>query len=115
MPSWQRCSRLAQGIKAKRSFYDDRRSWVKGALCFDALRQACIDPEGRAFVGPEPPATALGSQVLVRIEFLNAPWMQTPVIHLNPALVTVIGARGSGKTALVEAIAAGCDALPEKL
>ena len=50
-----------------------------------------------------------------RIEFLNAPWMQTPVIHLNPALVTVIGARGSGKTALVEAIAAGCDALPEKL
>jgi hypothetical protein len=94
---------------------DDRRSWVKGALCFDALRQAYIDPEGRAFVGPEPPATALGSQVLGRVEFLNAPWMQTPVIHLNPALVTVIGARGSGKTALVEAIAAGCDALPEKL
>ena len=94
---------------------DDRRSWVKGALCFDALRQAYIDPEGRAFVGPEPPATAVGSQVLVLIEFLNAPWMQTPVIHLNPALVTVIGARGSGKTALVEAIAAGCDALPEKL
>lgn len=94
---------------------DDRRSWVKGALCFDARRQACIDPEGRAFVGPERPATAVGSQVLARVEFVNASWIQTPMIGLNPGLVTVIGARGSGKTALVEAIAAGCDALPDRL
>jgi hypothetical protein len=37
----------------------DRFSWIKGALTFDALRQACIDPAGRAFVGAEPPQHAL--------------------------------------------------------
>src|SRR5438876_3181369 len=29
----------------------DRYSWIKGAIEFDTLRQACIDPAGRAFVG----------------------------------------------------------------
>jgi hypothetical protein len=29
----------------------DRFSWLKGALTFDALRQACIDPASRAYVG----------------------------------------------------------------
>ena len=37
---------------------------------------------------------------------------KTPRIPLNPGLVAVIGARGSGKTALMDMIAAGCDALP---
>jgi len=31
--------------------FGDRFSWIKGGLEFDALRQACIDPEGRAYVG----------------------------------------------------------------
>jgi hypothetical protein len=29
----------------------NRFTWIKGALEFDALRQACIDPEGRAYFG----------------------------------------------------------------
>src|SRR5580704_446857 len=43
----------------------------------------------------------------------NAPWAQTPVLHLNPGLVAIIGARGSGKTALVDVLAAGCDSYQE--
>jgi AAA domain, putative AbiEii toxin, Type IV TA system len=89
----------------------DRFSWVKGALSFDALRQACIDPAGRAFVGAEPPRHALPSQVISRVEITNASWAATPIIPLNPGLVAIIGARGSGKTALVDVIAAGCDAI----
>ena len=89
----------------------DRFSWIKGALTFDALRQACIDPAGRAFVGPEAPRRALPSQVISQVEIMNASWAATPVIPLNPGLIAVIGARGSGKTALVDVIAAGCDAI----
>ena len=37
--------------------------------------------------------------------------MQTPVIPLNPGLVAIIGPRGSGKTALADMIAAGCDSI----
>ncbi|MFN9942919.1 MAG: TrlF family ATPase, partial [bacterium] len=47
------------------------------------------------------------------IRVLDAPWMTTPVIPLNPGLVAIIGARGSGKTALADMIAAGCDSITD--
>ena len=90
---------------------DKRFSWIKGGIEFDALRQACIDPEGRAFVGSEPPHSAMPSQIISHVSIANATWAQTPKIPLNPRLVAIIGARGSGKTALAEMIAAGCDSI----
>ncbi|MGE0283487.1 MAG: TrlF family AAA-like ATPase, partial [Rhizobiaceae bacterium] len=90
---------------------DNRFSWLKGALEFDALRQACIDPEGRAYVGEQPPQSAMPSQVISHVKIDDAAWATTPDIPLNPGLVAIIGARGSGKTALADVIAAGCDAI----
>lgn len=87
-----------------------RFSWIKGAPIFDSLRQACIDPEGRAFVGEEPPPSAMSSETISRIAINDAPWLKTPCIDLNPGLIAIIGARGSGKTALADMIAAACDA-----
>lgn len=94
--------------------FGDRYSWLKGNLEFDALRQACIDPADRVHVGAEPPASATPSQVISKIEILNAPWAKTPVIPLNPGLVAIIGARGSGKTALADMIAAACDSISDQ-
>lgn len=94
--------------------FGDRFSWIKGGLEFDALRQACIDPGGRAHVGAEPPVSATPSQVISGIQILDAPWMTTPVIPLNPGLVAIVGARGSGKTALADMIAAGCDSISDE-
>jgi len=91
----------------------DRFSWIKGALEFDALRQACIDPAGRAFVGTTAPVAAASSQILASIAIEGAPWARTPRLALNSGLVAIIGARGSGKTALADMIALGCDAMPE--
>ena len=93
--------------------FGDRFSWIKGGLEFDALRQACIDPRGRAYVGLEPPASATPSQVVSSVQIQDAPWLKTPTIPLNAGLVAIIGARGSGKTALADMIAAGCDSIPE--
>ncbi|TIO32280.1 TrlF family AAA-like ATPase [Mesorhizobium sp.] len=90
---------------------DNRFSWIKGGLEFDALRQACIDPEGRAYVGEQPPRSAMPSQVISDVMIDDADWATTPSIPLNPGLVAIIGARGSGKTALADVIAAGCDAI----
>ena len=92
---------------------EDRYTWIKGALTFDALRQACIDPHGRAWVGSEPPKGAMPSQVISQIHIDGAAWMTTNNIPLNPGLVAIIGARGSGKTALADVIAAGCEAISE--
>ena len=91
---------------------DDRFSWVKGDLTFDSLRQACIEPAGRVYVGPQPPATTTLSQAISSLEVTDANWLRTSRVPLNSGLVTVIGPRGSGKTALAEMIAAGSDAIP---
>jgi len=91
--------------------FGDRFSWIKGGLEFDALRQACIDPEGRAYVGEQPPRSPMPSQIISHVRIDDADWAATPDIPLNPGLVAIIGARGSGKTALVDVIAAGCDAI----
>lgn len=89
----------------------NRYSWIKGATEFDALRQACINPEGRAYVGEEPPRSAMPSHVISHVSIQSTNCFQTPEIPLNNGLVAIIGARGSGKTALADIIAAGCDAI----
>ncbi len=89
----------------------ERYSWIKGDLTFESLRQACIEPEGRALVHSEPPTGALPSQTITRVEVSKANWLTTNIIPLNPGLISIIGARGSGKTALADFIAAGGHAL----
>ena len=91
---------------------EDRLCWIKGVPTFDALRQACLDPE-RAYVGPSPPSLVAASQIIDEVHVDGASWLKTPNLRLNAGLVAVIGARGSGKTALVDMIAAGCDSYEE--
>ncbi len=90
---------------------EERYSWIKGELEFDSLRQCCIDPANRAYVGNEPPLHAMPSQVISNVQLEDANWAATAEIPLNPGLIAIIGARGSGKTALADVIAAGCDAI----
>ncbi len=93
----------------------DRRCWIKGDLIFDSLRQACIEPEERVFIGSEPPVGALNSHTIKSVSVTNAPWIANGAVELNSGLVAVIGARGSGKTALADLIAAGGLALSPHL
>lgn len=86
---------------------ENRLCWVKGDVTFESLRQACIEPAGRAYVGPEPPRGGFVGETVERVKLTNAPWMVPPEIAINPGMVAIIGARGSGKTALADAIAVG--------
>lgn len=88
----------------------DRRCWLKGDLKFETLRQACIEPEIRVFVGTIPPPAASPSQVISEVRITNAEFLDSSKIPLNPGLVGIIGARGSGKTALADLIAFGAEA-----
>jgi hypothetical protein len=85
----------------------DRRCWLKGDLTFETLRQACLEPEIRVFVGKAAPPGAPPLQVISEIEITGAPFLVSPKLPLNPGLVGIIGPRGSGKTALADLIAAG--------
>ncbi len=88
----------------------DRFCWLKGDVIFDTLRQACIEPELRAVVGTAPPSGAFVNQTIEELSMGAAPWFKSGDQPINSGLVAVIGARGSGKTALADLIAAGAQA-----
>jgi energy-coupling factor transporter ATP-binding protein EcfA2 len=88
----------------------NRRTWVKGDATFESLRQACLEPKERVLVAEQPPKGALDYRVIDRVTVSGADWMATPEIPLSPGLVAIIGARGSGKTALADLLAAGAAA-----
>ena len=93
----------------------DRFCWLKGDLTFESLKQVCLEPDARTFIGSVPPRGALPSQVITTVGVTNAPWLKTTLVPLNSGLVGIIGARGSGKTALADLIATGAFALSAHL
>jgi len=93
----------------------DKYTWIKGDLTFESLRQICIEPEDRVIVGAQPLANRADVYVIDAIELTNASWMQPDKVSLNAGLVTVIGARGSGKTALADMIATGAYAMSKQM
>lgn len=90
-----------------------RYTWIKGDPTFESLRQACLEPLHRAIVATEAPTGALSSQTIESVRVENAEWFGDQVIPLNSGLVGVIGARGSGKTALADMVAGGAYALSQ--
>lgn len=88
----------------------NRYTWVKGDATFESLRQACLEPKDRVIVADRPPKGALDYRVIDRVVVSGADWVATTEIPLAPGLVAIIGARGSGKTALADLIAAGAGA-----
>lgn len=90
---------------------EKRYCWIKGDLGFETLRQVVIEPEGRVWIGEQPPLAAAPSSVLDTIRPIAMPWLINTSVPLNGGLTAIIGARGSGKTALADMIAAGADAL----
>ena len=93
----------------------NRFTWIKGDASFDTLHQACIEPELRVSVAATPPSGAFSSQTITSISIANADWLSASELPLNSGLIGVIGERGSGKTALVDMIAAGAHALSPHL
>ncbi len=88
----------------------DRFCWLKGDPIFETLRQAVLEPEDRVWIGPSQPSD-VASLAITTATVSGAPWLDTCSVPLNSGLIAIIGARGSGKTALADIIAAGAHAL----
>lgn len=87
-----------------------RLTWVRASPTFDGLRQTLYEPRRRVHIGAAPDSTRSNSNVIRKVRLRNAPWFTRDEFLLNDGLVTVIGARGSGKTALADLIALAADA-----
>lgn len=91
-----------------------RMCWIRAEPTFDGLRQSLVEPGRRVHLGEEPPEGPSASDVIRVLRVRNAPWLETAEVHLNDGLVTIIGARGSGKTALADFVALAADADEEE-
>ncbi len=91
-------------------------TWIKADPTFEGLRQILYEPEERVFIGDEP-------ELLKRVrenktKFIRSikitqnngysgdkgAWFKNIEIPLNPGLISIIGNKGSGKSALADII-----------
>jgi ABC-type cobalamin/Fe3+-siderophores transport system ATPase subunit len=88
-----------------------RYLWLKCDPSWEGLRQTLFEPEERVAIGPTPPMGSKSSYAMNAIMIDCSGGSALPVklkpqtISLNKGLVTIIGGRGSGKTALLDLLA----------
>jgi AAA domain, putative AbiEii toxin, Type IV TA system len=90
---------------------DERYCWIKGDPTFESLWQAVLEPEERVWIGRAAPERHDAGMCIAQIATSSTPWLSSGPIPLNSGLVAIIGARGSGKTALADMVAIGADVI----
>jgi energy-coupling factor transporter ATP-binding protein EcfA2 len=84
----------------------DRFTWIKGDPNFAAMSMVRLAPASRVAIGPNPPGDERATRRITRISVPDADWFASEALPINQGLVAIIGARGSGKTALADIVAA---------
>lgn len=88
---------------------EERYCWIKGEVSWEGLKQILYEPEHRVRIqrdNPEPQKSfyTLDSVHVTGTRVADTLSVSELKINLNPNLVTIIGGRGSGKTALLDLI-----------
>ena len=84
----------------------ERYCWIKAEPTFEGFRQILYEPRERIFIGQKPPDFQRNNYVSnIRVPEKN--WFPDHNIPINKGLVCIIGARGSGKTALLDLLSIG--------
>lgn len=97
-----------------------QKMWIKGTPNFAGLKYALNEPESRFYIGDEPPVIARVRENRTKyIKSLNISmtgkhdaknkWFEDINIPLNSELVTIIGHKGNGKSAISDIIAMCAD------
>lgn len=83
-----------------------RFCWIKADPTFEGLRQIIYEPEGRVHIGQSRPESVDENKIIqsIKIRASNG-WFFEEELQFNPSLVSIIGSKGAGKTALLDLIA----------
>lgn len=93
----------------------DRKCWIKADPTFEGLRQILWEPGERVHIGATCPQPSDISKVIKSIAFSDHQnWFSQQSVDLNHGLVSVIGEKGTGKTAIADLIAMAAGIQPEK-
>jgi len=80
--------------------------WIKADPTFEGLKQIIYEPEERVYIGEEPPCKIERNKIIKSITISNSNgWFEDKPLPLNEGLVSIIGGKGTGKTALLDLIA----------
>lgn len=83
-------------------------TWIKADPTFEGLKQILYESQSgeRTFIGELPPTFKNPSKVIDKVEIKKSKkWFGAKPVLLNENLISVIGEKGSGKTALADLIA----------
>lgn len=89
---------------------EDRRCWIRSELTFEGLRQILHEPADRVVIGEAPPGLSATHERMSALEIGAARCFPNSPYPLNGGLTAIIGAKGSGKTALADLLALGTGA-----
>lgn len=85
---------------------ENRFCWIKAEPTFEGLKQILCEPADRVTIGESAPNLKHDYQVIRSVQIDRAEtWFAGGPIPLNADLISIIGGRGSGKSALAEVIA----------
>ena len=90
----------------------NRFTWIKADPTFEGLKQIIYEPEDRVYIGEEPPNKKLERDKIIKsitISNSNNWFEDDKPMSLNEGLVSIIGGKGSGKTAILDLIAYSTD------
>jgi peptidoglycan hydrolase CwlO-like protein len=80
--------------------------WIKADPTFEGLKQIIYEPQERVYIGEEPPRKIERNKVIKSITISNSNnWFGDKPIPLNEGLISIIGGKGTGKTAILDLIA----------
>jgi ABC-type lipoprotein export system ATPase subunit len=98
----------------KEIFFSETKKycWIKAEPTFEGFKQILYEPKERVFIGEFPPSVKR-KNYLSQIHVPNTNWFPDCNIPINKGLVSIIGPRGSGKTALLDIISVGLSAYEE--
>lgn len=84
-----------------------RYTWIKANPTFEGLKQIIYEPEERIYIGEEPPTKLDKSKIIKSITIDNSNgWFEDgKSFEFNEDFVSIIGGKGTGKTALFDLIA----------
>jgi len=85
-----------------------RFCWIKADPTFEGLKQILYEPEARVYIGEDPPNQKLERDKIIKsitISNSNNWFEDNKPMSLNEGLVSIIGGKGSGKTAILDLIA----------
>lgn len=84
----------------------DRFCWIKADPTFEGLKQVLWEPDSRVKISNVRPQHSNLSKIITKIKIDNHNgWFSNEILTLNSGLISVIGEKGAGKTAIADLIA----------